>query len=290
MRRTGIGVLGDIPWGTHLSAFYETKADLLAAVILFFVAGLDSNEFVLWIISKNQPLTREEAWRILQNAVPSLERYAAEGRIEILSHDEWFSPDGAFDPDRTAGILSDKLAQAKARGLAGLRLSGSSAWLQSVSWKKFLAFEHALHEAIVNQSILALCTFPLATSGAAEMLAIARTHDFIVAIRDGLWETVEIIKAETRTHSLTAREIEALQWAALGKTAWKIGKILRITKRTVDEHTQTAVRKLGAANKSHAVAIALLRRIITARIPTTADATPAGRHWREPSLGSKRGL
>ena len=56
---------------------------------------------------------------------------------------------------------------------------------------------------------------------------------------------------------LTAREIEVLRWVANGKSAWEIGEILDITKRTVDEHVQTAVRKLGAVNRTHAVALAL---------------------------------
>ena len=49
---------------------------------------------------------------------------------------------------------------------------------------------------------------------------------------------------------------------ARGKSAWEIGEILRITKRTVDEHVQTAVRKLGASNRTHAVALALREGII----------------------------
>ena len=56
---------------------------------------------------------------------------------------------------------------------------------------------------------------------------------------------------------LTARESEVLRWVANGKAAWEIAEILDIAKRTVDEHVQTAVRKLGAANRPHAVAIAL---------------------------------
>jgi LuxR family transcriptional regulator, quorum-sensing system regulator BjaR1 len=62
---------------------------------------------------------------------------------------------------------------------------------------------------------------------------------------------------------LTSREREVLTWAAQGKSAWEIGQILHIAKRTVDEHTQTAMRKLGAANRTHAVVIALRDRMIT---------------------------
>ena len=56
---------------------------------------------------------------------------------------------------------------------------------------------------------------------------------------------------------LTTREREVLQWIANGKSALEIGEILAISKRTVDEHTQSALRKLGAANRAQAVAIAL---------------------------------
>jgi LuxR family transcriptional regulator, quorum-sensing system regulator BjaR1 len=61
---------------------------------------------------------------------------------------------------------------------------------------------------------------------------------------------------------LTAREREVLSWAGAGKSAAQIGRALKISKRTVDEHSQTAARKLGAANRTQAVAIALRDRII----------------------------
>jgi LuxR family quorum sensing-dependent transcriptional regulator len=49
---------------------------------------------------------------------------------------------------------------------------------------------------------------------------------------------------------------------AQGKSAWEIGEILHIAKRTVDEHVQTAVRKLGAVNRTHAVALAVRQQIV----------------------------
>jgi hypothetical protein len=50
---------------------------------------------------------------------------------------------------------------------------------------------------------------------------------------------------------------------AQGKSAWEIGKILRITKRTVDEHVQSGIRKVGAANRTHAVVLAIRERFIS---------------------------
>lgn len=62
--------------------------------------------------------------------------------------------------------------------------------------------------------------------------------------------------------ALTLRETEVLTWSANGKSAWEISKILGISERTVNEHAQTATAKLGAANRTQAVAIALRDRLI----------------------------
>ena len=63
--------------------------------------------------------------------------------------------------------------------------------------------------------------------------------------------------APTSRDSLTPREREVLTWVARGMSAAEIGEILHITKRTVDEHVRTAVRKLGATNRANAVAIVI---------------------------------
>ena len=57
--------------------------------------------------------------------------------------------------------------------------------------------------------------------------------------------------------SLTPREIECLKWAADGKTEWEISAILHVSEHTADKHLANAHRKLGAANRSHAVALAI---------------------------------
>ena len=44
LRRTGISVVGDVPWGTHVCHFYETKQDLLDTLVPYFKAGLESKE------------------------------------------------------------------------------------------------------------------------------------------------------------------------------------------------------------------------------------------------------
>lgn len=72
---------------------------------------------------------------------------------------------------------------------------------------------------------------------------------------------LELVAARPQPPPLTPREREVLAWSAQGKSAWEIGEILCVAKRTVDEHAQTAMRKLGATTRTHAVAIALRNRL-----------------------------
>jgi LuxR family transcriptional regulator, quorum-sensing system regulator BjaR1 len=69
-------------------------------------------------------------------------------------------------------------------------------------------------------------------------------------------------RARQRSSSLTLRETEVLAWVARGKSARAIGEILHITKRTVDAHVLSAIHKTGAANRTHAVVVAIRDGII----------------------------
>jgi DNA-binding response OmpR family regulator len=62
--------------------------------------------------------------------------------------------------------------------------------------------------------------------------------------------------------SLSEREIEALSWAARGKTSDEIALILGLSKRTVDFHIDNARAKLGAATRVQAVVKAVAGKLI----------------------------
>src|SRR5258706_6322878 len=81
LRQSGIEALGEMPWGTHFCHFYETKQDLLDILVPYFKAGLESNEFCLWV---TQLLTVAEATEALKKSIPGLEKHLANRSIEIL--------------------------------------------------------------------------------------------------------------------------------------------------------------------------------------------------------------
>ena len=63
--------------------------------------------------------------------------------------------------------------------------------------------------------------------------------------------------ADADSITLTAREVQVLQWAAEGKTEWEIGFILGLSEHTAEKFIRSARAKLHAANRTHAVARAL---------------------------------
>jgi DNA-binding CsgD family transcriptional regulator len=57
--------------------------------------------------------------------------------------------------------------------------------------------------------------------------------------------------------ALTPRELDVLRWTMDGKTAWETGSLLSIAERTVVQHLQNAMKKLGCNSKHQAVLKAL---------------------------------
>lgn len=68
---------------------------------------------------------------------------------------------------------------------------------------------------------------------------------------------------DERIVELTPREAECLTWAANGKSAWEIGRILNISRYTVQEHMDNAKRKLGCHTRDHAVVKAVMQGLIS---------------------------
>ena len=111
------------------------------------------------------------------------------------------------------------------------------------------------------------------SSGVVSILSLARSNtpltelEFTEKAADVLWLCNELHTAMTarylprhepppQANRLSARESEVLKWTAEGKTAFDIGMILSLTTRTVNFHISSAIRKMGANNKTSAVVIA----------------------------------
>jgi len=202
--KTGIDVIGDVPWATHFCQFYQTKQDLLDILVPYFKAGLESNEFCMWVTA--EPLAEHEAYQAMAKAMPDFAQYAERGQIEILPHDRWYLKDGVFDLQRVLDGWVDKLHQALARGYAGMRVTGNTAWLERSGWKDFTEYEAEINNVIGKYKMMALCTYWLDKCGAFEVIDVVHNHQFALLKKQGKWEIIESTIYKQTKEALAASE------------------------------------------------------------------------------------
>lgn len=258
LRDTGLEAVGPVRWGSHFCIFYETKKDLLDIVVPFFKAGLEANEFCLWIVARSELLTMNEAKTILVATLPDSDGLLKNGNIEIVPFDKWFMTGRAVDFHRAIRRFRQKVKKAVQRGFSGARLTGSPAWMRNnLHTRSFREFEETFDGELTHEQMIAACTFPLRLSGAEDILDAARTHQFAVTVRKGAWKRVEIAdlksaKREAITDSkldqLTFRQREILQLIAKGQNTKQIAHLLGISVKTVEAHRLRLMRRLKIEN------------------------------------------
>lgn len=281
LRNTGISLIGDMPWGTHVCLFYETQQDFLDTTVPYFKAGLESKEFCVWAIS--DPLTQDEARNALRHAVPDLDKHLAAGGIEIIRGDEFYLEGNRFDLRRTILAWNEKLRGALARGYEGMRASGNAFWLDSDHWKDFSDYEYELDKSIAGQPMTVLCTYPLAISKPVDVLDVVRAHQFTAARRQGDWDfietpqhrqskqllTLQMVRSSPgisslrsviaqRIAGLTPRERQVWELVVKGDSNKEIAKILGIRQRTVEAHRASVMKKIGARSIAELVRLTII--------------------------------
>ncbi|MBZ5497981.1 MAG: MEDS domain-containing protein [Acidobacteriia bacterium] len=204
LRKSGIQLIGEVPWGTHFCQFYKTKKDLLDILIPYFKAGLENHEFCMWVTS--EPLTEDEALRAMKKAVPRFDRYLDGGQMEIIPHTGWYLKDNRFSSRRVLNGWVKRHDSALARGYQGLRLTGNTFWLEKDDWKKFTDYEETVDSVIGRYAMIALCTYSLDRCGASEVVDVISNHRFALIKRAQRWELIE--SAERKRMETERRRIE----------------------------------------------------------------------------------
>jgi PAS domain S-box-containing protein len=204
LRKTGIDVIGDVPWATHFCQFYQTRQDLLDILVPYFKSGLKNNEFCMWVTA--EPLAEEEARQEIAKAMPDFAQYLAKGQIEVLTYDTWYLKNGVFDLQRVLDGWVDKLNQALAKGYAGMRVTGNTAWLEKNGWKDFTEYEAEINKVIGKYKMIALCTYWLEKCSASDVVDVVNNHDFALLKKQGKWEFIESSIYKQAKEALMASE------------------------------------------------------------------------------------
>ncbi|GAG59306.1 unnamed protein product, partial [marine sediment metagenome] len=205
IRKTGLDIMGDVPWGTHYCLFYQTKEDLINILVPYFKTGLENNEFCVWVTSI--PLSEKEVEKAMRRAVPDFDQYLKRGQIEIVSYDGWYLKDGSFSLQRVLNAWIDKLNQALVKGYDGLRVTGNTFWLKKRDWKSFVDYEAEVDSVIHKYRMIAICTYSIDKCGANEVLDVVSRHRSGLILREGKWEIIKKARRKTTKKRRKPRDL-----------------------------------------------------------------------------------
>ena len=243
-------VLGAISHGTHICAFYETDEDLLDLVTQFCAAGARRGDLCLWMMPEGA----------------DTDALASNG-VELHSADEAYQHGGSFEAGPMVAFWHAKLAQALAHNHTGLSASGHTRWLQQRDWQAFMEYENHLNEVIAGRSISLLCTYPLSSCRAGDILDVVRAHEVALAKQHNHWSVIEshltdnspgALDAASRVASLSPRERQVLVFVADGITTKAIAFELGLSIRTIEVHRERAIKRLGVRTMIEAVRLLTL--------------------------------
>lgn len=190
-RNSGVALVGDIPWGSHFCQFHASPEDLLDTLVPYFRAGLENNEFCVWVTSDY--LTRKGALQALKQGVPHFSAYLEKGQIEIFPYNDWYLKGGNFDLQRTLDMWMKKHNEALARGFDGMRVSGNPYWIDNKKdWDDFAAYEARINTVIGGTKLLVLCTYSLEKCGVSEIMDVVKNHEFALTKSMGKWQIIRM--------------------------------------------------------------------------------------------------
>ena len=189
LRSSGVGIIDDMDWGTHFCHFYQTKEDLTNILVPYFKAGLENNEFCIWITSN--PLSVEEAIESMQKVMPDIKKYLDTKQLEIIPYNEWYINYDEFNSKNVLKGWVEKVNESTHRGYEGLRVTGNVSFLDKKDWDDLIDYEEKLDRIVDNLQIMVLCSYPLDECDANQIIDAVNNHQFTLIKREGNWTMVE---------------------------------------------------------------------------------------------------
>ena len=182
----GLPGITRIPYGVHMCSFYNTRDELITALVPFFAAGLRRNERCIWITAA--PLRAVDAIAELEKVDPGVRAAIASGSLVVRDYEDWYAEAGALRGNQVVDLWLAEEQRALAGGYSGLRITGNVTFLRSEDWALFMEYEELVNKAFQGRRIVTLCTYHYDSCGAAEVLDVVRRHNGALERPDAGWQ------------------------------------------------------------------------------------------------------
>ena len=189
MRKTGLDIIGEIPWGFHFAVAYKNISKIGDILIPYFRAGLENKELCIMITS--DIFTGEDFEELMKKNVPNFDKYRKNGQMEIIPFTEWYLQEGKFSKNKVTENTGNRLKTLKDSGFEGLRIFGEANWVKSIQFSQFISYEKSVDKLIRNKPIIALCGYCLKNFSAYEALNIVCAHKNLIAKNNASWKLIK---------------------------------------------------------------------------------------------------
>lgn len=183
-RKSGIPLIGDLPWGSHFCQFYRTAEDLVDILVPYLRAGLENNEFCLWITSGMS--SGPDAESALKAAMSPFGEFAQKGRFEAIPYDRWRAME-----ETSGGAVVSMLGRTGRDGFDGLRLACTAfpgkGGLEAIPRNEL--------DAARGKNVLALFAYPHDEFNALGLMEVVKNHHVALVRNAGEWEVIETAEA-----------------------------------------------------------------------------------------------
>jgi hypothetical protein len=136
---TGLPAVEAVNWGTHFCQLYRSPQELRDTLVPYFRTGLENDERCIWVTS--DPVDADGARAMLADAVPDLAGREASGQIDFVEATDWYVRNASMNGSQVLQGWLEEEAEARRRGLSGLRISGNTEWLDGQKWGELIAYE-----------------------------------------------------------------------------------------------------------------------------------------------------
>ena len=178
MRKTGLDIIGEVPWGFHFAVSYKNISRIGDILVPYFRAGLENKELCVMITS--DVFTGEDFEKLARKKIRNFDKYRKTRQMEVVPFSEWYLQNGKFSKDRIAANAESRLKALKGSSLEGLRIFGESSWIKDIRFSQFIAYEKSVNKLIRNKPIIALCGYCLKNFSAYEALNVVGAHKSLI--------------------------------------------------------------------------------------------------------------
>lgn len=187
----GLPGIREIPYGIHMCQFYQTRADLAAALVPYFAAGMRKRERCIWITA--EPLDAAGAQADLRKAGLDVDGAMRDGSLVIRDYSTWYAEGARLKGAEVLELWLEEERRALAAGYTGLRITGNTSFLRPEDFPLFMEYEALIDHAFADRRIVTLCSYLLDQLRAVDVLEVAHRHNANLTRSEQDWQLISRI-------------------------------------------------------------------------------------------------